>query len=394
MSISIGYDGKFLESITNLRGVLKKSIGRLTSVKIAKDATVCLQHGRLYFEAAEKAPMEIRPLLIFYGIVNFAKSLVVARNLNKLETLGTSHGVKDKSKTNARLEELTVEILEQGSFQQFNDTVCKLDCIFFTKAHMTECVALPTSSSDILKHKILTLKDILARIPGLGSLYSATFGEEAKTMYCMLSFMDEKSGYIELRIDDKEIFSDVKSRISIIDKWRRKYSFLNRWYLIAAERAWDHSILVFANVDKESIDKLSNEVVEKDGNYHVDKRALKQGGCNFVNFWEILDPAAGGLTNSIHLIEPFDNTNISELTLFYLGMFLLSSLVRYRPQIWGHSISRLVTSDSPSDDKALALIESFMELTLSTFSNAIVKAMSLQIKVNPSGNVPLSPKTS
>lgn len=395
MSITIGYDGKFLESITNLRGVLKKSIGRQPSVKIAKGATVCLQHGRLYFDAAKKAPMEIKPLLIFYGMANYAKSLVVARNFKTLESLQQKHGVKDKSKANARLEELAVEILEQGTFQEFNDTVCMLDCIFFTKEHMTECVSLPTSNSEILQHKILTLRDILARISGLKSLYSATFGEEAKTVSVSLGFMEERNGYVELRIDDKEIFTNVETRKSITEKWRTKYSFLKNWYLIAAERAWDHSILVFANVDKESIDKLSDKIAEEEnGNYHVARGTLRNVDCNCVNFWEILDPAARGLMGTERLIEPFDNTHISEPSLYYLGMFLLSSLVRYRPQIWGHSISRLVTSDSPSDDKALSLIESFMEQALSTFSNAIVKAMSIQIKVNPSGNVPLSPQTS
>jgi len=382
MSITIGYDGNFLESTTNLRGVLKKSIGRQPSVKIAKGATVCLQHGRLYFDAALKAPMEIKPLLIFYGMANYAKSLVVARNFNTLESLHQKHGVKDKSNPNARLEELAVEILEQGTFQEFNDTVCTLDCIFFTKKNMTECVSLPTSNSEILQHKILTLRDILARIPGLESLYSATFGEEAKTISFSLGFMEEKNVYIELRIDDKEIFTNVETRKSITEKWQTKYSFLKNWYLIAAERAWDHSVFVFANVDKQSIDKLSDKIAEEEnGNYHVAGGALYDVDCNFVNFWEILDPAARGLVGGFErLIEPFNNTHISELSLYYLGMYLLSSLVRYRPQIWGHSISRLVTSDSPSDDKALALIESFMGKALTTFPDAIVKAMSIPYK--------------
>ena len=381
MSITIGYEGNFLESITNLRSVLKKSIGRQPSVKIAKDATVCLQHGRLYFDAAIKAPMEIKPLLIFYGMANYAKGLVVARNFKTLESLHQKHGVKDKSKANARLEELTVEILEQGTFQEFNDTVCMLDCIFFTKESMTECVSLPTSNSEMLQHKIITLKDILARISGLESLYSATFSEEAKTSGFSLGFM-KKNGYIELRIDDKEIFTNVETRKSITEKWRRKYPFLKNWYLILAEPAWDNSILVFANVEKESIDKLSDKITEEEnGNYHVAGGSLRNRNCNFVNFWEILDPSARGLMGGLErLIEPFDNTHISELSLYYLGMFLLSSLVRYRPQIWGHSISRLVTSDSPSDDKALALIERFMESALSIFSDTIVKAMSIRIK--------------
>ncbi len=381
MSISIGYEGRFLESTTNLRGVLKKTIGHLPSVKIAKGATVFLQHGRLYFDAAKKAPMEIKPLLIFYGMVNYAKSLVVARNFKSLESLHQRHGIKDKSNPNARLEELAVKILEQGTFQEFNDTVCMLDCIsFINKENMTVCVNLPTSNSENLKHKTLTLRDILARISGLESLYSATFGEEAKTVNLSFGFMEGKNGYIELRIDDEEIFNNVETRESIIEKWRRKYSFLKNWYLIAAERAWDHSILVFANIDKESITKLSDKIEEKEnGNYYVAKGTLSNEDCKFVNFWEILDPTVRGLMGgSERLIESFDNTHISELSLYYLGMFLLSSLVRYRPQIWGHSISSLVTSDSPSDDKALALIESFMELVLSTFSNAIVNAMSIK----------------
>jgi hypothetical protein len=41
-------------------------------------------------------------------------------------------------------------------------------------------------------------------------------------------------------------------------------------------------------------------------------------------------------------------------------MFLLSSVVRYRPQTWGHAISRSVTEENAADDRALALIESFM----------------------------------
>ena len=39
--------------------------------------------------------------------------------------------------------------------------------------------------------------------------------------------------------------------------------------MVAAERAWDHSILVFANVDKKSIDKLSDKITEETINQHL-----------------------------------------------------------------------------------------------------------------------------
>src|SRR2546430_16683494 len=73
------YPVKFLESTTNLKNVLKDAIGHTPSTNIARQAAVCLQHGRMYYESAAVSPLEIRPLLIFYGMVGFAASLVVAR---------------------------------------------------------------------------------------------------------------------------------------------------------------------------------------------------------------------------------------------------------------------------------------------------------------------------
>src|SRR4030066_1397839 len=91
-----------------------------------------------------------------------------------------------------------------------------------------------------------------------------------------------------------------------------------------------------------------------------------------------MQPTVVDPSNETYLIEPIGGICISELSLYYLGMFLLSSLVRYRPQIWMHSLSRLATSELPSDDASLALIEKFLEDTLNVFPSAIVKAMSMK----------------
>ena len=108
-------------------------------------------------------------------------------------------------------------------------------------------------------------------------------------------------------------------------------------------------------------------------------KLLRSKKCKCINFWDIIQPTGGGPENGTYLIEPFDNICISELSLYYLGLFLLSSLVRYHPQIWMHSLSHLATSDLPSDDAALALIEKFLEDTLYVFPSAIVKAMSMKV---------------
>ena len=43
-------------------------------------------------------------------------------------------------------------------------------------------------------------------------------------------------------------------------------------------------------------------------------------------------------------------------------LYLLSTLVRYRPLLWMHAISRSVIAEAPADDKMLSLIERFLSL--------------------------------
>jgi len=50
-------------------------------------------------------------------------------------------------------------------------------------------------------------------------------------------------------------------------------------------------------------------------------------------------------------------------------MFLLSCVVRYRPQTWVHVITRTTTQDNPSMIKALALLEEFMTIHSATMQD-------------------------
>jgi hypothetical protein len=386
MSRTLGYDSKFLESTDNLKRIVKKSLGRKPNSEVARGATVCLQNGRLYFEVAEKSPMEIKPLLIFYGIVNYSKGLAIARNLKGIETLPQTHGLRDISEQTSKIEQLKVKSEGKGTFQRFNDSVCKLDCVDYKNKRLNryDYITITTADSSSLENREFTLKDILARMHRLASLYSETFCEDAKTIRCDISYSDRPHGLAELRITTGEIINDTESRTRIIDNLKARYPFLEKWCLIEAHGDLDHSVFKFMNFDESSCAVISDEGGERaSGWYDVGSSITmglrsKQSKC--VNFWDIIQPTGGGPENGAYLIEPFDNICISELSLYYLGMFLLSSLVRYRPQIWMHSLSRLATSDLPSDDAALALIEKFLEDTLNVFPSAIVKAMSVKLK--------------
>jgi hypothetical protein len=75
-----------------------------------------------------------------------------------------------------------------------------------------------------------------------------------------------------------------------------------------------------------------------------------------------LQPLAGGFSSARHAISPVEGLHFSEFSLQYLGLYLLSSLVRYRPETWTHAISRSTFHDVASDDKSLSLIEQFLTL--------------------------------
>jgi hypothetical protein len=61
-------------------------------------------------------------------------------------------------------------------------------------------------------------------------------------------------------------------------------------------------------------------------------------------------------------IAPLEsNSYLNVYTLHYLALFLLSSLVRYRPNVWVHAISRSVSDGMPADDSALAIIQTFLD---------------------------------
>ena len=79
-------------------------------------------------------------------------------------------------------------------------------------------------------------------------------------------------------------------------------------------------------------------------------------------------------------MQPIQNVKLHEYALQFIGTFLLSSLVRYRPQIWQNAISRSITAESAADDRALSLIENFLDDTLSGFPGMVVRIIDYQRK--------------
>ncbi len=364
---------KFLESAENLKPLVKMRFGREPSTSIAREIASCLLQGRLFYQAAASSPLEIRPLQQFYGIVNFAKALVVASRLSTLATLRPSHGLTDISAGNSRIADLRLRIDKVGTFQEFNDVVAPFSRLcYIDNATRWRTVALPSSTSAPLSSVELSLTDILSRIPRLESLFQLTFGEEARTGIINLETPYQDDQGFQIRIGDPQLFSDRDTLKLIVDRWRSRFPFLNIWRLQAAQHGWGNSIIYFRNMHKNNIDEFSDAYLGYQNGTFQELPVPGDTNSRFALENGFYSLAGGWLGGPIYAVSPIANLYISEFSIQYMGLFLLSSLVRYRPQTWVHAISRSSSQTEPADDRSLSLIERFLDLNQAEIPDMVV----------------------
>jgi hypothetical protein len=315
----------------------------------------------LFYEAAERSPLEIAPLQLFYGMVGFSKALIMASGSRSLAALKPSHGISDVSAPASRVADLRLKIGRNGTFQEFNDVAAKLTRVCYMDFVMNEgrTVYLSTTESSQLNGISLSLQEILSRVPGLDALYHMTFGVDGLAAGMSLQPLHGSSNFFRIQVHDLAIFSDRESLKQIVDRWRERFPVLRRWRLVSAQYSWGDTNISFENLPVENLDEFSEEyAICADGSFqHTPVDDARRFGIK-----EGLDSAAGYLHGGTSLISPIQGVHLSEFSLQYLALFLLSSLVRYRPQIWAHAISRSAFADKPADDSTLSLIEKFLDI--------------------------------
>lgn len=382
-------DIRFLESTSNLREILSRNSGRELSLERANQISVCLEQGRLLFEAAQNVAWEIKPLLVYYGMVGFAKAIFLSRKLGKLESLPQRHGLTDIS-GGLLIEEMRVKMEKDGTFQGLNDSCSELEKLIFHDSKRNKLrFGKRTSESESFEGKEIILKDILARIPGLESLYRKTFVEEPRVVHCShFSSDDDYEGLIEFGVHDFLPFTDLNSLELSVRDLRRRFPFLESWRVIYAAPGM---VVKFGNLVRDGKSEFSTNVLEERSHaFYLDipwatdsaSGSLQPSVSLKFKLEELAhhcQPIRGNLTPAIettYLIESWNGLFLSELSLYYLGMFLLSSLIRYRPYIWANAIARRSFAEKRLDDHALVLIEEFVDLGSKVFPEATVIAIS------------------
>jgi hypothetical protein len=188
----------------------------------------------------------------------------------------------------------------------------------------------------------------------------------------MLSFNIMRA-VVHLQVRVPTPFVDRDDLLRLVGTWRAKFPFLDDWCFTGASRAWDQSVLTFNNYEKPEEGEFSPEfLVLRDGKFGPQRKAKP----NTRPFETLLPALAGGITvDHAKAIEPLNGVLLSEFALHFCATFILSSLVRYRPQIWQHALSHSAFADRPTDDRALSLIEKFLEIVLAEFPKLVEKTI-------------------
>jgi len=369
---------RFLESAENIKSLVRHRTGRALGTGRAREIAACLQQGRQFFEASADAPLEIKPLVEFYGLVGFAKALILGTRLTALSTLAGSHGLRDVSPADASLTTLSATVEARGTFVEFNDAVASLNRLTHLDEHTHPVhTPMPTAASAQIVGLQVSLKDVLARLAQHAKLYRYTFAEHPSAEPLDHLYADSRNRYLSTRIVDSQVLNSRDSLRVIVDRWRARFPYLNRWVVVEAAPAWGASYVTLANLERGTLDDLSAEALPEvePTRFASALRDAPDDTHQRIPLAEIYSGVGGGYASQTHAISPLHGHYLSEYSLIYIGLFLLSSLVRYRPDAWAHAVSRSSLQDRPADDQALALIQAFLDSAQTLIPSLIVKVL-------------------
>lgn len=158
------------ESQDRVKAIYHKMHGRTARTEHAREIAAPFSHGRSYFESATSADPAIRPLLLYYGVLNLSRGLVLLLSRGIRESaLKPSHGLScegwpEKLRGNAPdFQALRLQACQNGAFIELSDATARCTML----RHNSSLVNMVARERGSVKGHAYTLGDILARLPHL-----------------------------------------------------------------------------------------------------------------------------------------------------------------------------------------------------------------------------------
>lgn len=148
---------------------------RAASAEQAKSINAAFAQGRSYFMSALSADRNIRPLLLYYGVLGLARGTVLMlEKYSRESTLSPSHGLSEVDWKNTLSQHqgdvgsLAIRINKKGTFSEFisatkNITILRMLASGHPCGEYTH--------KNLLSNVIVSFDEIVSRIPDLASAY-------------------------------------------------------------------------------------------------------------------------------------------------------------------------------------------------------------------------------
>lgn len=204
----------------------------------------------------------------------------------------------------------------------------------------------------------VSLRELLAHQSGLTEEYEKTFGLPPETLslgFLTLAFNGKGPGHLAQISFGRRLDGIAALRSTLVDI-RTRFPCLTNWCVSEIWHGNPGTTLVLVNVRPPS-DELDRIPVDE---IHWRADAFSLGNLQTVPLEEALQGSISTSTGRVHVTQPINGQYLAELSASYAALFLLGSLVRYRPHSWNHAVSGAIVPDRPSDDRAISIVEAFL----------------------------------
>lgn len=258
----------------------------------------CIRQSDAYFKAAENSPLDISPLLLYYGTTNLMMGASILLTNSQFNI--KNHGMILQDNTGDRLAD--VQVLPRSPLDGALQNFCN---VFSNGCPITNGVAW-------------SLGEILGSIPDLKHDFENHY-QDLNYFTIPVEVVLTRQKTIE-RVPNREIqrYQDPRSELTRIVGFEESY--------LAPQYKPDY-IILFRKRQSEEI-----------GTYSVSGRKFLQ---------------IGHLKNKA-LIDPH------QLLLFFMGLYILGFLPRYRPGLWNPFVRSDTTGEKYIIDKFIAICQRYV----------------------------------
>ncbi len=247
----------FFESTDLIKQFYKKKHGLAMNSGKAKEIVSSFAQGREYFNSAKNASILVRPLLLYYGVLALSRGLILFLDHSTREnSLKKSHGLEVVNWGNElangidKLPTLKVKLHRSGTFFELCQATSNLETSIVYIAPFPNTVVINKPVTPSFNNTLVSINEIISRIPELYELYETTFNTSSNCFPCIVFILSWNS-QTDISVFETSIGSLDENLI------RRKFSIPDDIKLVRSNRN-----NFFGNINNYSYRLLHSGLIE------------------------------------------------------------------------------------------------------------------------------------